>query len=918
MNKRVNIYTLLLILSLMILQGCTQHREDVIDHSEGTTIDGKKEFANLTEDEEIALRANNIHKGTLIVKLSEDGLRSLNPDKDTPEVLNLRSFQGETQAALRSIGAKKMTRLFPHGGRFEERMRKEGLDRWMILDFDEEQGLPETRALIGDFEDFEYVEFSYVQTLPTTKAVPVSAAELVNTEGTNAKRPFDDPLLKLQWHYYNDGSRLNSKPRADINLFDAWKVESGSPKVKVCVVDGGIDLTHEDLAANVDAENSFNFVRDKNGEYYGKDVFPDEDGHGTHVAGTVAAVNNNGIGVSGVAGGNGTPGTGIKLISAQVYGYSGQVLPPSSIGIVHGANHGAVISQNSWGYRYPGPRELLAHDKEAIDYFIKHAGCDNEGNQLPDSPMKGGVVIFAAGNDYVQYEASPALYSEVVAVSSMAIDFTKSEFTNYGTWVDIMAPGGDQQRFGELGGVLSTLPKNKYGFMQGTSMACPHVSGIAALVVSKYGGQGFTNNDLKKMLTTALRPYDIYALNHPNYQGMLGVGYIDAARALDEMQPNNVAPEAPTSVDVKVDFSFVQMSWNPSVDKDAHGGIAQFYELYISKDEIKDVTSLDPKTAIKVFGENLEKGKVAHSIPDLANDQTYYYALRAVDRWGAISNFVQGEFRTSKNEAPEIISGMSETPWILPSNSKLDFDLKIKDPEGHSWYFEKDGNLKGVVINRTSPETIHVTIYPEQPEGDYTFTIRLIDQYQRTKEYPITFSVIKYEDPQFIFDAKEIVIGLNDKDFKVNLLDKVHVTKGINPTFKVSHSNSELDAQIEAGELILNPKAKGIFPINLVCNDGFASSKITLKVLVVEDSEAIVNIIYPVPVKTNLNVVLNRDIKSATFVVSSLRGEILIREEKNSGMGNKVSLDVHKLTQGTYTLTVMTSKGQYRTSFLKH
>lgn len=91
--------------------------------------------------------------------------------------------------------------------------------------------------------------------------------------------------------------------------------------------------------------------------------------------------------------------------------------------IKYGTDNGAVISQNSWGFEYPGPSQIPASIREAIDYFIKYAGCDNNGNQLPDSPMKGGMVIFAAGNDDKDFKSYPSAYPPVVSVSAMAPDF---------------------------------------------------------------------------------------------------------------------------------------------------------------------------------------------------------------------------------------------------------------------------------------------------------------------------------------------------------------------------------------------------------------------------------------------------------------------------------------------------------------
>jgi hypothetical protein len=113
-------------------------------------------------------------------------------------------------------------------------------------------------------------------------------------------------------------------------------------------------------------------------------------------------------------------------------------------------------------------------DKAAIDYFVKYAGFDENGNQT--GPMAGGLVVFAAGNDAVNV-GYPSDYENCMAVSAIAGDYTEAYYTNYGDWVDIAAPGGDEFK-NHL--VISTVPDNKYAGFQGTSMACPHVSGVAA------------------------------------------------------------------------------------------------------------------------------------------------------------------------------------------------------------------------------------------------------------------------------------------------------------------------------------------------------------------------------------------------------------------------------------------------------
>ena len=148
--------------------------------------------------------------------------------------------------------------------------------------------------------------------------------------------------------------------------------------------------------------------------------------------------------------------------------------------------------------------------KAAVDYFEQYAGKDENGKQV--GPMDGGVVILAAGNENRDWSAN--MYEKMISVGALAPDYYRAYYSCYGDWVDICAPGGDYKKGSQI---VSTLPGNKYGKMQGTSMACPHVSGVAALIASKNGGPGFTNTQLKKLLLE--HTTDVSSYNR-NYQFM--------------------------------------------------------------------------------------------------------------------------------------------------------------------------------------------------------------------------------------------------------------------------------------------------------------------------------------------------------------------------------------------------------------
>lgn len=393
-------------------------------------------------------------------------------------------------------------------------------------------------------------------------------------EGRSVELPFNDPLFGGQWPLYNDGTiNANAQAGADINVLPAWEKTAGRSDVIVAVVDEGVEYTHPDLAGNMWSGIGKNFCdRDNDDITWGE-------GHGTHVAGTIAAVSNNGIGISGIAGGTGG-GNGAKIMSCEIFhptdGHYDANSNATADAIKYAADNGAVICQNSWGYA----AGALSYDqwssadratKEAIDYFIRYAGMSPDG-ETQTGPMAGGVVIFAAGNEYSRLASYPAAYDACISVASISCTYEAAWYTNYGSTVDICAPGGgDEANFVNLisydeGYNLSTIPTNLqngdsfvytyangetetktidyvsstvgYGYMMGTSMACPHVSGVAALIVSQFGAPGFTNEQLKEKLFSTARDIDSYqgtiynSWDRGTYAGKIGK-LVDAGAVLD-------------------------------------------------------------------------------------------------------------------------------------------------------------------------------------------------------------------------------------------------------------------------------------------------------------------------------------------------------------------------------------------------
>lgn len=492
-----------------------------------------------------------------------------------------RSGINDFDVVLDNIGVRSLTRLYPVDKRTEDRKRSLGMHRWYIVEFDENTDLDQAAQAMARIAEVNKVEFvQRLKHIYDKNVTPLD--EVFITSGTRAELPFNDPQLNMQWHYINTGDKQiysKIKAGADVNCKDAWRLCTGDPRVVVAIVDDCVQWDHPDLAANMwinEAELNGQSGKDDDGNGYKDDIYGynfvtntklaistqgQAGEHGTHVAGTVAAVNNNGIGVCGIAGGSGN-NDGVKLMSCQIfYNESGGTSTTTSRAITYAADNGASILQCSWGYpagTFTSDSQYSSYDsaeRQAIDYFISTKNCD---------ALDGGLAIFAAGNDMTGMSGYPAAYRDYISVTAMSCDFTPAYYTNYGPGCNIAAPGGDVwqsklENGKETAQILSTFINGRYGYSQGTSMACPHVSGVAALGLS-YAlqlGKTFTTDQFKALLLTSVNNIDQYCtgtkpyydnygsrhtLNLAAHNKKMGTGYIDAFQVLMNVRGTTCIP----------------------------------------------------------------------------------------------------------------------------------------------------------------------------------------------------------------------------------------------------------------------------------------------------------------------------------------------------------------------------------------
>ena len=401
----------------------------------------------------------------------------------------------EMDRIAESAGAVSYDRVFQKLASSESEICRFGLDRWYTLTFAPETDLRQAVELLSKEDGIERIQYNNrlkgLEEMKSASWKPAPATKATS----NILPPFNDPALASQWHYHSTqkGKPVDtSVPGSDINVYDAWKLTTGDPSIIVAVVDEGVAYNHPDLAANMwknEKEIPGNGIDDDGNGYvddvYGYNFSMDEpqiswnklrsssggvrdQGHGTHVAGVVAAVNNNNVGISGIAGGSGK-GDGVRIMSCQIYS-GGQNCTEEYLAkaIRYAADNGASILQCSWGFQAGADlsdksyktRQPLVY--AAIEYFEnadrKELGFDN--------PINGGVAFFAAGNDGKEMSAYPGALADIISVTAFASDYKPTGYTNYGPGCNIAAPGGefyytssDGNTYICDGCVLSTMPE---------------------------------------------------------------------------------------------------------------------------------------------------------------------------------------------------------------------------------------------------------------------------------------------------------------------------------------------------------------------------------------------------------------------------------------------------------------------------
>ena len=800
--------------------------------------------------------------------------------------------------SLPGDGIVRMRRLFQNGGRFEPRMRASGLHLWYKVEYDDTRSVTKAGASL-DFPGVDIIEYNpRIEIVGNPKLV--SYVDPRNAAAPTAAKPFDDPLLDDQWHYYNNGSASSSVSGCDINVFPAWKTyKTGNPNIIVGVVDTGIDFNHEDLAANM-WENPEKKGNNRFGYNFAKNAFTVNPGdHGTHVAGTIAAVNNNNKGVCGIAGGNSSKNEkGVKLMSCQIF--DGEEQGSGAEAIVWSCNHGAIISQNSWGLIKPAttPESL----KAAVDYFTDYAGFDENGNQV--GPMAGGIVIFAAGNDdsTTPYGAD---YERMYIVSSVGADYKRAYYSNYGPWVHIAAPGGDARKGNQ---VMSTYPDNKYGLAQGTSMACPHVSGVAALVLANRMAKGFKNSDLRNLLNKS-------AVNISSFnKGIeMGIGLINAYGAI--AGSGGKAPDKPAAPTLSAQSNNVTCT--VTIPKDDDDGTPNAIYVYYSTSDFNKTDNAE--FAMFYVGDEATVGStLTGTITGLEFNTKYYMAAQAADLAGNRSGLTSRvQITTGGNSAPELTK-LGATSVTIKPHEKASMNFSINEPDGHFYTIELKKGSTGTVLDTLTRNLPKIVLTgADTPSGSFKDTLVVTDYYGLSVQQIVDYTVLENHKPYIGKKLEDMAFSSKTEAATVlNATDYFKDDDGEDLSYSITLSNTMVcNLSYASGKFYLTPMNFGNADITVEGTD-VRGEKVSqsFRVLVRDGSRSVD--VYPNPVSDVLNIRTGEEGTWHVRIISQT-GAVFYDATLEIGPFDPVSVDMTKAYPGVYTVILTKDGKEEKFNFVK-
>ena len=786
--------------------------------------------------------SQNVETGVVVVQFKPEAISDIEAKISRTSNDDVDSFSA-TSIGLKSFddisvryNAGNMRRVFPHGGKYEAKQRKYGLHLWYEI-------------IIPDDADPQKVAASYGIDEHVQIAEPRYKIRRMDMPESNAFNIPNDPEFPRQWNFKNTG-QTGGTPGADVSLLEGLEMAKTigikNHSIVIAVIDDGVFHVHEDLQANMwvnHAEfNGIEDVDDDNNGYiddiYGYN-FVDNVGrinpepHATHVAGIIAASTNNNLGIAGIVGDS--DDFNIKIMSIQIL-QGNRYVRNVGPAFVYAANNGAVIAQNSWGYENAGYYQ--ESDVAAINYFINEAGRDENGNPRQGTPMVGGLVIFAAGNDGTDEKWYPAYFDDVLAVAATNHYGKLAWYSNFGSWINISAPGGDTRESGtnRTGGIYSTsfrrANQSFYEYMQGTSMACPHVSGIAALILSVYGSEDYTPDMLRSRLFCTAKPLNQF---DPVYASRMGAGLVNAFAAIANMT-GSTATKITNMTAETVNAVSAKLTWTFPDDALEYG----FYHVAVSENEIITENNFNRYRQLNVyvpFANNANEREII--VTGLMPDTEYNIAIRNFDNCNISEISNTANFTTRDNTAPALVSPFSDdliTIRDVAEETAFFVGNIFHDFDGDKMRYTIRVENNEFASARISADTLYINTIKA---GETTLTLTADDMNLGFTDYVFSLIVTQNNPPIFEGLISELTLIPFSKPIEIDLSNFASDPENDTISFRVQATDREiLIATVDENILTIDPRGHGYMALRVTVSDTYDATTTEVINITVEQKYA--------------------------------------------------------------------------------
>jgi len=506
-----------------------------------------------------------------------------------------------------------------------------------------------------------------------------------------------------------------------------------------------------------------------------------------------------------------------------------------------------------------------------------------------------------------QHKGFPASYEGCIAVTSIGANYKRAYYSNYGSWADIAAPGGDYKKGNQ---VLSTLPDSKYGYMQGTSQACPHVSGVAALIIANCGGPGFTNTELKQRLLTQVTPIAKY---NTGYE--LGAGLVNAyaAVALKKSDP----PEKVTDLEASAVSN--NLLFSLTIPSDPDDGKPYGISIHYSKTSFTDPS--DAMAASFLVGDLNVGDSMVNAVKHLDFNTKYYVGATAYDMSGSRSALsTLKEVTTGPNNAP-IVEALDGTDVTMRSHHTAYLRFVIEEPDGHDYVCTLKPEQAGVSFNTLKGDTVQITLDATKMDRSQRgirqeLKLEAKDEYEMSTTRTVTYTVLpntppylKKEMPNLLFTSLAEVVAVDMSEYFGD-------DDGEQLKYRVSMDNPSVANFNQKNNLIyISAMSYGLASCTCTAVDNEDKTASTsFKVLVINPENEVE--LYPVPVVDVLNI-RTVDRTSAEAKLYNTAGAMVYSGILDIDPFNPPSIDMSGMSGGVYKLVLKTDSKTIERTFVK-